>query len=396
MERPWLLIVGLFAATLILALIWFFASRSPIPQQALHHFSADFLTRAATYNRARYGLFVARNLVYLGTLVLLVNRSRPLAERALIASGGRPCVAVALLGLAIGVLLLAANLPFDLWRYRLDMAAGLAVPNLSLWASDILKSFLLNQVIILPGLIGLYFLVIRFPHTWHLLATLGVAFFMVISTALTPLIVDPLFYRFTPLEDAEMVRDITLMADNAGINLDEVLVMDASRRTTRVNAYFTGVGRTRRIVLYDNLLTGFPPGETLMVVAHEMGHWLARHIAKGIAIASVGAFILLWLIRFSVGSEPTLGHLPHALLVWALVSILSMPLYNNISRGFEREADRIAMDLRQDPSAWISLEKGMAERNLADVLPHPYIEGVLFTHPSILERIQTAEARLNP
>ena len=388
--------VGLIAASLTLALLWFFASRSSVSQEALRYFSADFLTRAAIYNRARYGLFVARNLVYLGTLVLLAARSRPLAERILAASGGRPYVAVVIFGFAIGMFLIVVNLPFDLWRYQLDIAAGLAVPNIGLWASDILKSFLLNQVIILPGLAGLYLLVNRFPQGWHLLATIGVAFFLVMSAALTPLVVDPLFHRFTPLEDPSMVGGIILMADNAGIKVDEVLVMDASRRTTRVNAYFTGVGGTRRIVLYDNLLAGFDPGETLMVVAHEMGHWVARHIAKGLGIASVGAFVLLWLVRFSVGSQLTLGHLPHVLLIWALASILSMPLYNGISRDFEREADRIAMDLREDPGAWISLEKGMAERNLADVLPHPYIEFVLFTHPSIIERIQTAETRPNP
>jgi STE24 endopeptidase len=391
-ERPSIVTAGLLAATAVLVVFWFVSSRFPAADtDALRHFSTEFLTRAQAYNRVRYGIFAGRNLAHLGVLALLVAGAPWLAGRVVALMGGRPTLGALALGLVIGSILLLADLPFGLWRYQVDTLAGLSTMPLGLWLSDTLKGFLLAQAISLPAIAVFFFLVHRFSSSWHLLAGAGLGVFLVISAALAPLVIDPLFHRFWPLEDKAMYQEIRHMAQDAGIEVRDVLVMDASRRTTRANAYFTGVGRTRRIVLYDTLTNQFPRGETLMVVAHEIGHWKAGHITKGITLGTLGFLALLGVIRVTIGTRPTVTHLPLVFLIWSLAALLSMPVNNAISRGFEREADGIALELGQDPSAWISLEKRLAAKNLADVNPHPLVKVVVFTHPPILERIATAE-----
>jgi len=391
-ERPCIVTGGLWVATIMLLAFWFVSSRVPaVDADALRHFSPEFLTAASAYNRVRYAIFTGRNLTHLGVLALLVAGSPWLASRAVTLMGGRQTLGAVTLGLAIGLILLLADLPFGLWRYQVDTAAGLSTMPLGLWLSDTLKGFLLAQAVSLPAIAIFFFLVHRFPSSWHLLAGAGLGVFLVISATLTPLVIDPLFHTFWPLEDKAMSQEIRKMAQQAGIEVRDVLVMDASRRTTRANAYFTGVGKTRRIVLYDTLLNEFPGGETLMVVAHEIGHWKAGHITRGIALGTLGLLALLAVIRVTVGTRPTVAHLPMVFLIWSLAAILSLPVSNAISRGFEREADRIALELGQDPSAWISLEKRLAGKNLADVNPHTLVKVIAFTHPPILERIATAE-----
>jgi len=183
------------------------------------------------------------------------------------------------------------------------------------------------------------------------------------------------------------------MAAAAGINIDRVLVADASRRTSKVNAYFTGMGRTQRIVLYDTLLQRFSREELLAVVAHEMGHWRGRHLAAGVALEALGTFAALFLLNFATNRMGLAGDfriIPLAFLFMLLVTTAAAPPQNAISRAKERQADAAALELTGNPEAVISLQQSLAQANLSVVRPHPLLKFALYTHPPTMERIEHA------
>jgi STE24 endopeptidase len=172
-----------------------------------------------------------------------------------------------------------------------------------------------------------------------------------------------------------------------------VLIMDASRRTTRANAYFAGVGQTRRIVLYDTLLADYPPDEVKAVVAHEMAHWRLGHITRGLTWGILGN-IVLWGVLFltlKVTLLPSLRYPPHTwaviLLFFLLVSFAGNPVQNYFSRVMEKEADRAAVELTGDPAGAVNLQVDLAARNLSDVAPAPFVEWFSYSHPPAIKRI---------
>ena len=183
------------------------------------------------------------------------------------------------------------------------------------------------------------------------------------------------------------------LADEAVIDVEEVLDADASRRTRKVKAYFRGVGRSKRIVIYDNLLHNFSNEETLSVVAHEMGHWKHAHILKGIILGAIGTFLGLFLLQkllAAAGPAASVRALLLAMLFLTLFSFAGLPVENAVSRFFERQADVEAIRLTGDPYTAVTLEQNLARANLAEVDPHPFVKFILYTHPPVLERISLA------
>jgi STE24 endopeptidase len=200
--------------------------------------------------------------------------------------------------------------------------------------------------------------------------------------------------------DESLRNDIVALADEAGISVDEVVVADASRRTTAENAYVGGLGATKRVVLFDTLLENDNRGETLFVVAHELGHEKENHVLKGIALASAGLLVgfgaLAWLASrdwfFSwagASGVRDLRGLPVLLLFLALVGLAALPIENVFSRSFERRSDEIAIDLTGNPESGVGLFRRLAFTNIADLRPPDIAVGVLFTHPPIPERIES-------
>jgi STE24 endopeptidase len=196
---------------------------------------------------------------------------------------------------------------------------------------------------------------------------------------------------------------VRALAAKAGLPVDEVLEADASRRTTKANAYFTGLGRTKRIVLYDTLVKSAPPDEVRMVVAHEMGHWRHQHIWKGLALGAAAGFLgwgaAAWVLGWAVGRQAfrlagpsDLAGLALVALVLLTLEAVTLPIQTAISRAFEREADRASLELTEDPAAFIRGEVTLARTNLADLTPPRPIVWLLYTHPPVLERIAAAES----
>ncbi|MEW5785456.1 MAG: M48 family metallopeptidase, partial [Bacillota bacterium] len=316
----WVILAAAALSTLaaVLAGLLSPVSTDPLTRQ---YFSRAFLERAAAYQRVSLTVYLLRRLVSLAFLTALVTAAMRYWRAA-------PPVALpraAALILLFLLLFQLVNLPFDYYRsFIVEHRFGFSAYTLTGWLLDYGKSAAIGLLISTGGLIGLYFLLLRRPERWWVAAGTALTLFMLIGTYLYPLIIDPLFNRFTPLEDEALNSAIVQLAAGAGIKVDQVLIADASRRTNKVNAYFTGVGRTKRIVIYDTLLERFSAAEVLAVIAHEMGHWRGQHILKGMLVGALGSFAALFLLNSLVNRSGLAGDfrvIPLALLFFLLLSL---------------------------------------------------------------------------
>jgi STE24 endopeptidase len=283
-----------------------------------------------------------------------------------------------------------------------EHAFGLSTQTWFAWLLDRAKATLITLVLAVPLGSLLALLWRRYPGHWVLPAWALAGIVMVMLVALAPVVIDPLFNTIRPLRDPDLSQRVLALAGRAGIPVDQVYEMDASRRTRKGNAYFTGLGHTKRIVLYDTLLTGTNPDEVELVVAHEIGHWKRAHIWKGIGLSLLGmgfalwcgARVLEWAARrgaFHLAGPADVAGLPLFLLVLFVLNLVSLPLQNGISRTFERQADQTSLELTGNATAFIRSEVQLARSNLADLTPPPAVVWLLYTHPPVAERIRMAE-----
>jgi len=366
--------------------------RAPVASDplTLRYFSGPFLSRAEQYQRVSLTVYLVRQ-----AMNLLLLTAAALAAWRYFAPGQRLSIPAAAGYLFLFLLLLQLlNLPLAYYRgFVIEHRFELSSYSAAGWLLDYAKSGLISLLLTTAALAGLYFLMLRFTGRWWLPAGLLLTFFMFLGVYIFPVVIDPLFYRFTPLEDQELNSAIVDMAAEAGIAVDQVLVADASRRTTKANAYFTGLGRTKRIVVFDTLLHRFSREEVLSVVAHEMGHWRHGHIFKGIILGAAGGFAalgLLFLLLEWMGEPPGFRAAPLAFLFLTVLALGFAPVENYISREFERQADREALALAGDAETFISMQQRLAVANLAVARPHPLIKFALYTHPPVMERIACA------
>jgi len=202
-----------------------------------------------------------------------------------------------------------------------------------------------------------------------------------------------MFNKFEPIVDTQLITMIDELAEKAGLPIDKMLVMDASTKTTKANAYFTGVGETKRIVLYDNLIRQYSLAEIKAVIAHEMAHWQKGHILRGLLLGSLGSFIVWGGAHLLLRREILRSRIKP--LVWVtlllyitLINFVSLPLQNAVSRQMEIEADQTAVILTEDPESAVKLQMGLALKNRSDLSPPAFIEWFSYTHPSVLNRIE--------
>jgi STE24 endopeptidase len=297
----------------------------------------------------------------------------------------------------------AAALPFDAWTETVLRRYGLSTQHWPGWALDQLKSFGVAAVIWAVALILLHLLVRRFPRHWWAPAAAG-GFVLVVAISFGyPLLVEPVFNSFTPLRAGPQRTELLQLAREDGVPVRNVLVADASRRTTALNAYVSGFGSTRRIVIYDTLLRSTPPGEIKLIVAHELGHAKRGDVlygtllgGLGVAAGVCGLYLLTTSPRVlrragvsSVADPRTVA------LVLALVTIgvqVAGPVQNLISRRIEARADVHALDLTRDPRTFIRMQRALSVQNLSDLRPNPIEYDLWATHPTGPERIAMARA----
>lgn len=359
------------------------------------------IAKGRDYRSAGYGRFFLRRGVSGLLYLAAIGFGWHLALRKL--PFGATVAGVTLALLVLLFILQLIDLPFGLAALNNARKFGLSRQSVGSWLWDLLRSFGLSLLI--SALVGgvLFALMQRWPRVWPVPATILGGVGGVILTLLVPLVVDPIFNHFAPLTDRQLAGSFLDLARRGGVPAREVLVSDASRRTTALNAYFTGFGPTRRIVVYDTLVNTLPRRESELVVAHEVGHWARHHITRGLVMGTLGLLAGLWLARavltpvfrhrlFGLSSPLDPAAVPLYLMLFWVGNLVSLPIENAISRGMEREADLFALNLTGDATTQIAVERSLGITNLADVVPPPLVESVLFTHPGTLDRIAQAEA----
>lgn len=269
------------------------------------------------------------------------------------------------------------------------------------WLADQVKSLLLGAALGLIVLQVIYAVLRAYPDAWWLYAAAFLLFFSVILANLAPVLLFPLFYKFQPLDEehAGLAERLTRLAEKAGTTVRGVYKFDMSRRTKAANAALTGLGRTRRIILGDTLIDEFSDDEIETVLAHELGHHVNRDIPLGMLVETVSTLAGLYLASLALrwgadllglAGPADIAAFPLFLLVMGLYGLLTMPLGNAFSRWRERRADRYALKATGKGEAYASALARLANQNLAEADPEPWVEWLLYSHPALSKRIAMA------
>jgi STE24 endopeptidase len=305
--------------------------------------------------------------------------------------------------LVFGGIYFVIDLPLSYYSgFILPHRYDLSNQSLGEWIFDMLKGVLVGGVLGLIVIEIVYFVLRISPGLWWLWAGLILLFFNIILANLAPVLLLPLFYKFVPLEEdhADLVTRLIDLADRAGTRVRGVYKFDMSRRTKAANAAITGLGNTRRIILGDTLLNEFSDDEIETVLAHELGHQVHHDIPIGILVESVitlgglylASLVLQWgVVVFGFDGVSDVAAMPLFVLVVGFYGLVTMPLGNAYSRQRERLADEYALRATGKGEAYASALTRLANQNLAEADPEPWVESLLYSHPALSKRIAMAE-----
>ncbi len=311
-------------------------------------------------------------------------------------------ILVAGFGFVFAAIISLLTLPISYYTgFVLPHRFELSNQNLKGWVTDQIKSLLVSGPIGLLLLEVVYAILRSYPTTWWLWAAGFLLVFNVLLTNLAPILLFPIFYKFVPLEDehADLVERLLKLAERANTKVNGVFKFDMSRRTKAANAALTGIGNSRRIILGDTLIDEFTADEIETILAHELAHHVHKDIPLGILISSVTTLVGLYLASlglnwgvnlFGFESAADIAALPLFGLVLGAFSLVTMPLGNAWSRRRERMADSYALETTGNHAAFASAFTRLANQNLADVDPEPWVEWLLHSHPSLSKRIAMA------
>jgi STE24 endopeptidase len=310
---------------------------------------------------------------------------------------------VAGFGLVFGGIFALLNLPLSYYEgFVLPHRFGLSNQTLNGWIGDQLKEGLLSGILAVLMLEVIYAVLRAASEIWWLWAALILLLFSVVLANLAPVLILPIFYKFVPLgeEHAGLAERLTRLAERAGTHVKGVFKFDMSRRTKAANAALTGLGSTRRILLGDTLINEFTEDEIETVLAHELGHHVHKDIPLGMAVETVMTLVGLYLANLGLqwgvsyfGFEGVwdIAALPLFMIVMGLYGLVTMPLGNAFSRWRERRADAYALQATGKGQAYASALARLANQNLADADPEPWVEWLLYSHPALGKRIAMAE-----
>ena len=347
-------------------------------------FSREQIERGRSYHRPRYLSELADFAAGAGFLALLAFTG---VGGALLPDWSWRAQALAYPAIVLGLLTLV-RLPVGYWRdYVREHQWHLSTQSLGGWLADVAKGFAVSALLATILLFGLVALA-RWSDAWPLVAAPLVALFVVFFTFVAPVVLEPIFNRFKPLEDQELAADLRGLSERVGVPVRDVLVADASRRTTKSNAYVSGFGATRRVVLYDTLLEQMKPAELRAVLAHELAHRKHGDVAKLSAIlvaAAVGLVALLWAVLGDEASDPR--RIPLAMLLVMLATPIVFVILAAIARRAEYHADRFALQATRDLGALESAFTGLVDANVADLDPPRVVYYLKHTHPTVPERL---------
>lgn len=361
--------------------------------------------RARRYNRRKEQLFLISLLFSWVAGALFIFSGIAVRVRRVASNlAGRGFKGQSLAVIFYALLTWVVSLPLSFYAgYVVEHRYNLSHQKIPAWLGDQLKGLGLGLGLEVPGVNLVYAVIRRRPRSWWAILT-GLSLpFTVLLAQLFPVLIAPIFNKFEPVRDEQLVERLKALAAKSGIQVAGVMQMDMSRRTKKANAFFSGLGPTKRIVLSDTLIENFTPEEIEVIVAHEMGHQIHRDIWRGIAIGTLftfaGSYTLNRIARFTlrrfggrIGTTRLGNVATFPLLEWILsfVGIALMPIQNAYSRYVEHEADTYALQLTDDPVSFASAMERLAALNLADPNPPAVVKYLLYSHPPIIDRVDHA------
>ncbi|MBM4140531.1 MAG: M48 family metallopeptidase [Nitrospira sp.] len=293
------------------------------------------------------------------------------------------------------------SIPFGLYStFRIENKYGFKTITSTLWIIDFLKSLLLSTC--LMGIVlSVVFLIIHVsPHYWWLWVWGFFLLFSLFIMYISPYVIEPLFHKFTPIGEEGLEEKIKELMRKVNIKISKVFTIDASKRSRHTNAYFTGIGKVKRIILYDTLLEKMNHDEILAVLAHEAGHWKKKHILKQIVflelLSLIGIYITFRILQtdfltdlFQIKPDTLFAKIVILGFIGSIVSFPFSPLINYISRRFEKEADAFTVKLIKDSESMTRVLIKLSKDNLSNLHPHPLYAVFYYSHPPVVERIKT-------
>jgi STE24 endopeptidase len=358
---------------------------------------------ARQYNRIRRWLGIADFL--LGLLLLLVllatGWNGTLRDIAMHAAYEHYTVAVCLYVVMLMLIGKLLGLALDYYGFRLERRYNLSNQKLRAWVWDETKGFLVGVVLASIIVEILYFIIRQFPQHWWIIAWAAFLGLFILMAQLAPVVLFPIFYKFEPLDNDELKSRLVGLSERAGTRVRGVYKWNLSEKSKKANAALTGLGNTRRIILADTLLENYSSDEIEAVLAHELGHHVHRHILKSIAVQAgitlLGFWAANWVLHYAVDrthmfvTVSDFANLPLLVLVSTVLSFVLLPALNAYSRYNERQADRYAFQSIPSVGPFISSMNKLADQNLAERTPSPWVEWFFQSHPAISRRVTAAE-----
>jgi STE24 endopeptidase len=292
-----------------------------------------------------------------------------------------------------------AGIPFDIYHtFVLEIKYGFSTITWRLWLTDLIKSVIISISLLGILLSAMMAFILYLPTSWWFWAWIFFTLFEILILWLYPVVIAPLFNKYEPVKDESLREQITALMAKAGLKTKGIFQVDEGKRSKHTNAYFTGIGKSKRIVLYDTLLASHAADEILSILAHEIGHWQKKHILKQLVFTVAASLVVLYIVyrivnvpvlyrTFGVPATAIYAGLFLVSLYFSCIGFFASPIGAAIMRRYEREADSIAVELTGSAKPMINALKRLAKDNLANLHPHPLYVWFYYSHPPLLERI---------
>jgi Zn-dependent protease with chaperone function len=372
-------------------------------QALLEDFTEQQIERSRRRKRATLPLRLASAGISLAAVCVLgfTRLGADLVHGAGSLAGGGWLASAALGAVALDLVLTLVGLPVSARMEIVNRAWGLSNRSWRLFWTDAAKGFLIGAVLFGAVSLGLFALIRALPGTWWIPAALAAAALAFVLSFLVPVVFEPLFNKFRPMEPGPLRERLMQVAAQTDVAVRDILVSDASRRTNSMNAYVSGMGKTRRIVVWDTTVEQATADQVAAITAHELGHAAKRDVVTGTAVSSLGmiagtlllAALLQWRALLDAAGTPAVTDprtLPLIMAIGTALGGLAAPLFNAYSRRVEARADQYSLDLTRDPAAVVATWRNLAVQSISDLDPHPLAQFWLGTHPAIPARIAHA------
>jgi len=356
--------------------------------------------RAERYTRERLELGLVNFLLAKGLLLAIVILGGLVWYSDWLAAFGFGPVTTGLLYFG-GLIFVGkiVSLPLEWYEtFSLEERYGFNITTVRLWIFDLIREYILTSIIGVVLLGAVFYILYEAGTYWWLICWGFVAFFSLLLTELYPILIAPIFNKFTPIDNDSLKEKVIGLMGKCGIEARGVFVMDAGRRSRHTNAYFTGIGKAKRIVLFDTLVEKHSEEEILAILAHEAGHWRKGHVIRSLLMSQGMALAFFaftgWIVEwaplydsFGFGGMTPYAGLLLACLIYGPVVFFFGPLFSWMSRRFEYEADRYARDMGLADALCTSLIQ-LSTDNLANLKPHPTYVFFNYSHPPVTKRIE--------